>query len=57
MGDARAIRIPADVRQAVAEWAGMGFAVTVDMRAGTISVTPTGPQPAGDPFDQVDMRR
>ena len=53
----RPVMRPSDIRQAVSEWAAMGFAVTVDMRAGTISVTPPGPEPKGDLFDQVDMRR
>lgn len=28
-----------------------------DLRAGRISAVPPSLQPAGDPFDQVDMRR
>tara|TARA_R110001606_G_scaffold119705_2_gene251091 strand:+ start:6938 stop:7090 length:153 start_codon:yes stop_codon:yes gene_type:complete len=47
---------PSDIRQAVSEWAAMGFAVTLDTRAGVITIMPLGPQQSADPFDQVDMR-
>lgn len=56
VAEPRPVMRPSDIRQAVSEWAAMGFAVTLDTRAGVITVTPPGPQQSVDPFDQVDMR-
>lgn len=57
MDEPRPVMRPSDIRQAVSEWAAMGFAVAVDMRAGVITVTPPAMAGKGDPFDQVDMTR
>lgn len=56
VAEPRPVMRPSDIRQAVSEWAAMGFAVTLDTRAGVITVTPPGAQQSADPFDQVDMR-
>ena len=40
----RPVMCPSDIRQAVSEWAAMGFAVTLDTRAGVITIMPLGPQ-------------
>lgn len=57
MSEQRPVLRPSEIRQAVSEWAEKGFAVTLDTRTGMLTVTPPGPAPQGDPFDQVDMRR
>lgn len=57
MAEQRPILRPSDIRQAVTQWAAMGFSVTLDTRTGLLTVTPPGPSKPGDPFDQIDMAR
>lgn len=57
MTDQRPVLRPSEIRQAVSEWAEKGFAVTLNTRTGMLTVTPPGPVPKGDPFDQVDFSR